>query len=108
MYKAEYPDFKFVVHQKNLGLGLSLRDGVLACTNELIARMDTDDIAMPDRFDKQLRYLTEHPKVAMLGSLVEEFSESPDNPDILTKLPVSHAEIVNFAKRRNPFRHMRQ
>lgn len=106
IYKSKYPGFKFVLHKKNLGLGLSLRDGVLACTNELIARMDTDDVAMPDRFEKQLRYLTEHPEVSLVGSFVEEFSESLENPDSLTKLPVSHAEIVNFAKRRNPFRHM--
>ena len=106
LYAAKHPIFKLVIHQKNLGLGISLRDGVLACANEFIARMDTDDIAMPDRFEKQLSYLIDHPEVSLVGSFVEEFSKSPDHPDSLTKLPVTHAEIVHFAKRRNPFRHM--
>ena len=51
-FQLQYPIFKFVVHEKNTGLGIALRDGLLACSHELVARMDTDDICMPNRFER--------------------------------------------------------
>ena len=55
-YKHQNPGWiKTVENEKNKGLGLALADGVPACTYELIARMDTDDIAREDRFEKQLQ-----------------------------------------------------
>ena len=98
--------FRFLSFEENRGLGLALRDGVLACSYEYIARMDTDDIAKSDRFEKQLMYLGKHPEIAMVGSWVTEFSTDPLKPDTFTKLPCDHIEIVKFAKQRNPFRHM--
>lgn len=102
--------FSNLVHvlsfEKNRGLGLALRDGILACNYEWIARMDTDDIACPQRFEKQISYLKAHPEVAMVGSWITEFSKDCKHPDTITKLPVSYEEIKSYAKRRNPFRHM--
>lgn len=98
--------FRFLPFKNNRGLGLALRDGVEACRNELIARMDTDDVCKPDRFEKQLHYLKQHPEIALLGTAIEEFSEDINNPDSKTVLPLVHSDIVDFAKKRNPFRHM--
>lgn len=54
-YIKEYPALiKIIINEKNKGLGLALADGVPACKYELIARMDTDDVARKDRFEKQL------------------------------------------------------
>lgn len=97
---------KIVPFSENRGLGLALRDGVLACSHEYIARMDTDDIAYPNRFEKQFQYLQEHKDIDLLGSWVTEFSIDSENPDTITKLPCDHNEILKYAKRRNPFRHM--
>lgn len=97
---------KIVPFSENRGLGLALRDGVLACSYEYIARMDTDDIAYPNRFEKQFQYLQEHKDIDLLGSWVTEFSTDSENPDTITKLPCDHNEILKYAKRRNPFRHM--
>lgn len=97
---------KIVSFPKNRGLGLALKDGVLACSNEYIARMDTDDIAYPNRFEEQFKYLQEHKDIALLGSWITEFSADSNNPDTITKLPCDHHEIVKYAKKRNPFRHM--
>ena len=106
-YKENYKElFKIVAFDKNRGLGLALRDGVLACKYDYIARMDTDDISKPDRFDKQIKFLEEHPKVVLLGTWIKEFSKNPQEPDTITKLPCKNEEIVLFAKSRNPFRHM--
>lgn len=106
-YQEKYKElFKIVAFEKNRGLGLALRDGVLACTHDYIARMDTDDIAKPERFKKQIKFLEEHSTVSLLGMWVKEFSESPQEPDTITKLPCKNEEIILFAKNRNPFRHM--
>lgn len=102
----KYNIIKFLSLEKNVGLGLALRKGVNACSNELIARMDTDDIAKPNRFEKQLTYLKKHPDIDLLGSGIEEFSINENIPDSKTILPLKHDDIVNFAKKRNPFRHM--
>ncbi len=106
-YFEKYPTlFKIVAFEKNRGLGLALRDGFLACSYEYIARMDTDDICKPNRFEKQIKYLEENPCTALLGTWIKEFSDDKNNSDTITKLPCEHQEIVKFAKSRNPFRHM--
>ncbi|WP_299448222.1 glycosyltransferase [uncultured Phascolarctobacterium sp.] len=106
-FKDRYKNLiKLLPFKENRGLGLALRDGVLACSYEYIARMDTDDIACHERFAKQLAYLKKHPEVAMVGSWITEFSQDPQYPDTITKLPCAYKEIVAYAKKRNPFRHM--
>lgn len=105
-YAAKNKIIRFLEFEKNRGLGLALREGVLACKNEIIARMDTDDIAKPDRFEKQIQYLKDNPQIALLGSWVTEFSDNENVPDTVTELPCSYEEIKKFAKKRNPFRHM--
>ena len=106
-FKCQYPDLvKVLYFSKNRGLGPALHDGVLTCQNEWIARMDTDDIAYPERFAKQIEFLTDHPDVDMVGSWITEFSIDLDHPDTITKLPVTYDEVVSYSKRRNPFRHM--
>ena len=57
-YSEKYPTlFNIVPFEKNRGLGLALKDGVLACSYEYIARMDTDDICKVNRFEKQINCL---------------------------------------------------
>lgn len=99
-------EVKRVAFNTNRGLGLALRDGLTACSYEYVARMDTDDVALPNRFEKQVAYIEQNPDIAMVGSWIKEFKESPDMPDTITKLPVSCEEIAEYAKSRNPFRHM--
>ncbi len=106
-YVERYPKlFKIVAFEQNRGLGLALRDGVLACSYDYIARMDTDDIADKHRFEKQFAYLEKHEDLAILGSCITEFSTNPNEPDTITDLPCAYDEIVKFSKKRNPFRHM--
>ena len=106
-YENKYSELiKIVAFKENRGLGLALRDGVTACKYDYIARMDSDDIAKPERFAKQFQYLKQHPKTALLGTWITEFSKDENKPDTLTKLPCSHQEILKYAKKRNPFRHM--
>lgn len=91
---------------KNYGLGIALAKGVEQCTNEIIARMDTDDIAQPDRFEKQVNFLLKHPEYDVVGSNIAEFNQSANDIVSYRKVPEKANEIALFAKRRNPMNHM--
>lgn len=106
-YKNQYSNlFKIIPLEKNSGLGEALRVGVLNCSNELIARMDTDDIARNDRFEKQIQFFQEHPNVDLVGSWISEFEEKPDKIISYRQLPIEHQEIYKFGQFRCPVNHM--
>ena len=90
---------------KNSGLGNALNEGIKHCTNELIARMDSDDIAYFDRCEKQIAVFSTHPEVSICSGVVEEFTTDPYTVDTKRVPPETNAEIVEFAKKRNPFNH---
>lgn len=106
-YQLAYPGLiKRIPLKTNQGLGLALRAGVPECRNELIARMDTDDIAREDRFELQLREFELNPELDICGSHIIEFEGTVDN--VLSKriVPISHQEIVAYQKTRSAFNHM--
>lgn len=104
--QVKYGDILHVVRlNKNKGLGQALRTGVKICKNEIIARMDSDDISRPYRCEKELEILKRHPDISIVGGLVEEFSESLSMVDAKRIVPETNKEICLFAKKRNPFNH---
>lgn len=90
---------------KNGGLGNALNEGIKHCKNELVARMDSDDIAYPNRCEKQIAVFNTHPEVSICSGIVEEFTTDPNTVDTKRVPPETNAEIVEFAKKRNPFNH---
>ena len=90
---------------KNGGLGNALNEGIKHCKNELVARMDSDDIAYPNRCEKQITVFDTHPEVSICSGTVEEFTTNPNIVDTKRVPPETNAEIVEFAKKRNPFNH---
>lgn len=106
-YKKQNPGWiKTVENEKNKGLGLALADGVPACTYELIARMDTDDIAKEDRFEKQLQMFIQDPELDICGSHIIEFEGTIDNELSRRNVPITHQEIAEYQKQRSAFNHM--
>ena len=104
--QATHPDQLHVVRlEKNGGLGNALNIGIKHCRNELIARMDSDDLSRPERCEKQLNVFRRMPEVSIVSGIVEEFSDSPDQIDARRVPPETQEEILSFAKRRNPFNH---
>lgn len=97
--------FKIIEFKENKGLGVALKTGVLQCSYDIIARMDTDDIAREDRFEKQLKVM-EIKNVDIVGSNISEFDGEISN--IISKriVPENSIDIENYAKKRNPFNHM--
>ena len=94
-----------VVNEKNMGLGLALNEGLKACRNELVARMDTDDISKPDRCEKQLKRFEEKPELAIVGCHIDEFVGTPENIISQRRVPTTSGAIFNYAKRRSAFNH---
>lgn len=106
-YEKSHPGLiKRVPLATNQGLGLALREGVPACTNELIARMDTDDIARNDRFEKQLALFEADSKLDICGSQIDEFETTPEQIVAHRTVPTSHDEIAKYQKKRDAFNHM--
>lgn len=95
-----------VRNEKNLGLGLALQAGLKECRNDLVARMDTDDISNLDRCEKQLRYMADHPEVSIVGGQISEFVDSTDNIVGTRTVPTESDELYRFAKRRCPLNHV--
>lgn len=96
---------KVVRLEKNMGLGPALNAGMQHCSNELIARMDSDDIARPDRCEQQLKIFFENPEIGMVSGIIEEFSDCPEKIDAKREVPETHEEILRFAQKRSPFNH---
>ena len=104
--QQEMGEFLNVVRlAKNGGLGNALNEGIKHCKNELVARMDSDDIAYPDRCEKQIAVFNTHSEVSICSGIVEEFTTDPNTVDTRRVPPETNAEIVEFAKKRNPFNH---
>ena len=97
---------KRVPLKTNQGLGLALRAGIPECKNELIARMDTDDIARKDRFELQLQHFAANPDIDICGSQIIEFEGTINNELSRRNVPVEHNEIVKYQKRRSAFNHV--
>ena len=99
---------RIILHRlsKNCGLGEALRQGVEKCSFPLIARMDADDISLPNRFEKQIAYFEKHPDTAVLGGCIQEIDGKTRKPVAIRKVPVTDTEIKNFIKTRSPFNHM--
>lgn len=97
--------FKIISFDKNKGLGNALKAGLLLCSEEFVARMDSDDICHESRAEKQLEYLVNNPDITIVGSDIEEFLGSIQNTTMARVVPETHDEILQFARRRNPFNH---
>lgn len=96
--------FNIIRLKENVGLGGALRYGVTCCKNEIIARMDDDDIAKPTRCEKELAKIKEL-GVSIVGSYMNEFDDDPSHAIRIKKVPITNEEIIRFSKRRNPFNH---
>lgn len=90
---------------ENVGLGLALNEGIKHCKNELIARMDSDDISLPQRCEKQLHMFELDPELDIVGCPVKEFIGTIDNIVGKRDVPYDNDTIHKYCRRRDPFNH---
>jgi len=104
-YSKKFSSIKIVNLTENVGLGLALNEGLKHCSNELVARMDSDDICLPDRCKKQVEAFNKNKDLIILGMQIAEFYDSPKDIVSYRWVPTTYEEIRKFARRRSPFNH---
>lgn len=106
-YRQAHPELiRLVPLEQNRGLGLALAEGLLHCSNELVARMDTDDICKIDRFEKQLAEFEKNPELDICGSHIAEFETDPKAIKGIRKVPLENRDIRQYQKKRDGFNHV--
>ena len=95
-----------VGYEENRGLGYALNYGLQFVRTELVARMDSDDVCMPARFEKQAAFMELHPEIALLSGYIDEFIDDENTVVSRRYVPIQHAEIERYLKKRNAFNHM--
>ena len=106
-YEEKYPRVMHIIRlEKNGGLGNALKLGVENAKYDIIARMDSDDICLQDRFEKQLAYLEDHPECDIIGGQITEFIGEPDNIVGRREVPLTNDEIYNYMKSRCALNHV--
>lgn len=90
---------------KNRGLGEALNIGLRSCAYDLVARMDSDDIAFAHRFETQLPLFEKYPDLDAIGACIDEFEGSPTNVVSQRKPPRTPEELLQYAGKRCPFNH---
>ena len=93
---------RIIRFSENRGHGEARRESIKACTNSLVAIMDSDDISVPNRCQMQIDYFNTH-NVDIVGGMIEEFVDDNGIKSIGKRtVPVEHQDIVKFAKKRCP------
>ena len=106
-YEEKYVQVMHVIRlEKNRGLGNALKIGVENAKNDIIARMDSDDICLPDRFEKQLAYLEFHPECDIVGGQMTEFIGEPTNIIGCREVPLTNEDIYEYMKNRCALNHV--
>lgn len=97
---------KVVGYEENKGLAYSLAYGLKFIDTELVARMDSDDICYPDRFEKQIAEFERNNDLSLMSGYIDEFNDDPDIIVSTRTVPIEPLEIKDYLKKRNAFNHM--
>jgi O104-antigen biosynthesis beta-1,3-galactosyltransferase len=100
-YRIRMPIVSVPIGRK-VGLDEALRHGLARCNGTWIARMDSDDICIPERFALQTAYLASHPEIDALGGAIAEFGRDVTDLYSLRRLPTSGDALARYAKWRSP------
>lgn len=104
-YESRYDNILVIENDRNLGLPASLNHCIEYAQGDFVARMDGDDISLPDRFEKEMAVLESHPEYAIVSCAMINFDENGDwgiqhKPEFPTKLdfvqdsPICHAPCI--------------
>lgn len=107
-FEKHHSRLKVVPLEKNGGLGKALNEGLKHCSYDYVARMDTDDQCYPTRFEKQIKFLEEHPNIDVVGSLTTEFTDDGNGVKkiLSTKyFPETVEETERYSWKRCPVEH---
>lgn len=98
-------EFNVLRLMHNSGLGIALQKGLEICKHQLVARMDSDDISRPGRFELQLKEFSENPRLSILSGYVQEINCVTKEKLDVRKVPLTDTDIKKYIKTRSPFNH---
>ncbi len=105
-YEEKYPElFTIVKISQNKGLANALNEGIKVCRNELVARMDADDISLLERCEKELEYFELYPDLDICGCNIAEFYGNSEEIKSYRIVPSEYEDIKKFIRKRTPFNH---
>lgn len=96
--------FSVLKNATNIGLTKSLNKGLQHVKSHFIARMDSDDISAPQRFELQVKYLNEHPDVSIVGGSLQEFDDKNECLSV-RRYPQTNEEVVKYIYKASPLAH---
>lgn len=100
--KTKYTCINTIQLEENKGLGVALSIGLRHTKNEIVMRMDTDDVCLTNRAELELPLMEQFD---LVGGHISEFEGNEDNIIGYRKTPETYKKIYKFAKKRNPFNH---
>lgn len=102
---ARHPEIRVVGLERNVGLGAALNAGLGHCLHDLVARMDSDDLCTPDRFERQIPLFAEDDRLAVVGGWIAEFETDPTRTHAVRAVPEQPEDVARSARRRCPVNH---
>lgn len=100
--KNVIPILRVIPLDHNMGHAIARQTGLDSAKNELCAVMDADDLAVPNRFENQLKAFEEHPEVSVVGGIINEFIGNVDNVVGTRMVPEKDEDIKDYLKNRCP------
>ena len=101
-FKKTNPNFKVIWLKENLGHAGARRVGLENCSNEIIALMDSDDLSVKDRFEKQIKVLLKNKNISVVGGQIEEFDDDKNKIIGNRFVPLEDKDIKEYMKYRCP------
>ena len=98
-------EFAVISKEVNAGLAAALNTGLEYCKYEYVARMDSDDMSLPNRFELELPNIADNPEISVLGGGITEFEDDEKVPIQARIVPQKHEEIVDMLRTRNAMNH---
>ena len=93
-----------VVNESNIGLTKSLNKGIACIASDFIARMDSDDVSHPLRFERQVAYLEQHDDVDIVGGALQEFDDENECLNV-RHYPLTNDEVLRYIYKASPLAH---
>ena len=97
---------KIIRLPRNVGMGNAFNEGLKNCSYEWVFRMDTDDICLPYRFERQVDFIKQNSNIVLIGSHIAEFNTSINDIVSYRKIPIGNKAIREYSLYRTPFNHM--